>query len=164
MQPSPGEGQRCFLPSTPAFLPQEHFWAGPHSNIASPCLVLKEGTNDKLNEKEMAEGPIHSPEGKGACPRICQAGPEGHKGPIQARAALQTARSGLAPARGLRLGDRAGHMQDSPLACCSKVAFPSSRPSPFLTQTGRCVVTPQDPHLPGPSASLESRPRCTENG
>lgn len=68
--PSPGEeasAEPSLLPSTLLLL-REHFRAGPHSNIARLGLVLKDGTNDKLNEKETAEGPIHNPTSKGAGP------------------------------------------------------------------------------------------------
>ena len=44
------------------------FLCRPHSSTARLGLVLKDGTNDKLNEKEGAETPIHNPESKGAGP------------------------------------------------------------------------------------------------
>ena len=44
------------------------FLCRPHSSTARLGLVLKDGMNDKLNEKEVAETPIHNPESKGAGP------------------------------------------------------------------------------------------------
>jgi hypothetical protein len=56
-QPPGGKGQWPSFPNSCAHLSlQDCFWAGPRPSTASLHLVLKDGSNDELNENEMAKG------------------------------------------------------------------------------------------------------------